>query len=127
MAKKIYPAVIFFIPDCFRLQASLLLVPMDTTQTNHLKAYGAVYRILSRGGTADLLLNYRGGSFAVPYTPEGENEFKAAGVVYQWISDEKYSAILAEINQPDNNMAVTKLDKAPKRGRLYARMGKPPW
>ena len=40
-----------------------MLVPMDDTQANHLKAYGLAYHALQRGITVLWLLNYRGGSF----------------------------------------------------------------
>jgi len=37
-----------------------VLIPMDLTQTDHLKAYGVVYRALERGQKIEWLLNYRG-------------------------------------------------------------------
>ena len=47
-------------------RADWILIPMDDRQTNHLKAYGVTFRTLKRGGTAEWLLNYRGGSFLIP-------------------------------------------------------------
>ena len=46
--------------------APYLLIPMDDSQGDHLKAYGLTYRALERGGRAEWFLNYRGGSFLVP-------------------------------------------------------------
>src|SRR5581483_6954961 len=50
--------------------AQPLLVPMDDDQTNHLKAYGLMYNALKDGARGEWLLNYRGGSFLLPDTPE---------------------------------------------------------
>lgn len=44
------------------LRAAYLLLPMDDSQTDHLKAYGITFWVLEQGGKADWLLNYRGGS-----------------------------------------------------------------
>jgi len=51
-----------------------LLVPMDEAQTDHLKAYGLTYWVLTHGQKADWLLNYRGGSFLLPDDPATERE-----------------------------------------------------
>ena len=49
-------------------KASFILLPMDeNTQQNHLKAYGITYWCLSKDYKASWLLNYRGGSFLLPY------------------------------------------------------------
>ena len=44
-------------------RAAYLLIPMDNTQTNHLKAYGVAYWVLQREVEISWLLNYKGGSF----------------------------------------------------------------
>ncbi|MEJ2202820.1 MAG: hypothetical protein P8170_01785, partial [Gemmatimonadota bacterium] len=46
-----------------RARAQWLLVPMDRSQQNHLRAYGLTYWTLTKGEKAEWLLNYRGGSF----------------------------------------------------------------
>ena len=46
--------------------APWLLVPMDDTQSDHLKAYGLAYRVLKQGAKAEWFLNYRGGAFLLP-------------------------------------------------------------
>ena len=43
--------------------AAMLFIPMDNSQTDHLKAYGIVYKMLQAGMRVSWLLNYRGGSF----------------------------------------------------------------
>jgi hypothetical protein len=50
-------------------QSARLLVPMDDTQQDHLKAYGLTYNALQLGLRGEWLLNYRGGSFLLPDTP----------------------------------------------------------
>ena len=49
------------------LKATQLLVPMDESQTNHLKAYGLAFWTLENSITIEWLLNYRGGSFLMPH------------------------------------------------------------
>ena len=53
---------------CFLLllpgMANQILIPMDGTQKDHLKAYGIAYWALQNEQVVDWLLNYNGGSFA---------------------------------------------------------------
>ena len=42
--------------------AAYMLIPMDETQTNHLKAYGIAYWVLEQEVEVDWLLNFKGGS-----------------------------------------------------------------
>lgn len=98
-----------------QLRASVILIPMDeTSQRNHLKAYGITYWVLSKGVQAYWLLNYRGGSFAFPDAPEFEMECKTRDVSFEVISDAQFAAIQNEILDPSVNMDVVKLEKAPK-------------
>ena len=48
-----------------------LLIPMDDAQTDHLKAYGVMYRALENNASGYWLLNYRGGSFLIEQVPPG--------------------------------------------------------
>lgn len=106
--------------------ASQLLIPMDAGQTNHLKAYGIAFWVLKQDVTVDWLLNYRGGSFAIPYATAVENECKIRGVSYEVIATGQYNAIIAEIADPEKNMDVMKLEKAPKVA-VYSPKTKQPW
>ena len=45
------------------LQAAYILIPMDNSQKNHLKAYGIAYWTLQRNVELSWLLNYRGDVF----------------------------------------------------------------
>ncbi|NNM15082.1 MAG: asparagine synthetase B, partial [Bacteroidia bacterium] len=56
------------------IQAAQILIPMDNSQKNHLKAYGIAYWILEHDIEVEWLLNYRGGSFMCVYSKTFENE-----------------------------------------------------
>ena len=66
--KKLFFILILGIITAFQANASMMLIPMDTDQKDHLKAYGITYWVLNQEVEAWWLLNYRGGSFAFPYT-----------------------------------------------------------
>ncbi|MEK6615467.1 MAG: asparagine synthetase B [Bacteroidota bacterium] len=106
--------------------ASSIFIPMDESQKNHLKAYGITYWILKQGGTAQWLLNYKGGSFMFTYTSALEKECTIRGISYEVIADAKANAILAEIANPEANMDAVKLEKAPKVA-VYSPKIKQPW
>ncbi|MEP6737032.1 MAG: asparagine synthetase B [Chryseolinea sp.] len=91
-----------------------ILIPMDQHQQNHLKAYGVAFNILHEGTYIDWLLNYRGGSFLIPYDKKIENECLVRGVSAEIISDNKTNSILQEIASPEVNMNVVRLQTAPK-------------
>ncbi len=94
--------------------AAYILLPMDTEQKDHLKAYGITYWILDNKMEAHWLLNYRGGSFAFRHNALFEKECKIRGVSYQIIPDAKFNKILLEISDPEVNMDAIKLEVAPK-------------
>ena len=100
------------------------LVPMDLSQTNHLKAYGLAWHVLARGGNVRWLLNYRGGSFLLPETSGITLEAQARGVVMERIGGSDIAAILQEIDV--SNMEVVLLEKAPEIA-IYAPPNKQPW
>lgn len=106
--------------------ASYTLIPMDETQSNHLKAYGIAYLALEKQIDVDWLLNYKGGSFALKSSPVIEKECIIRGVKYQTIADATMTAILSEIAQPEENMDAVRLEKAPKIA-VYSPPGKLPW
>jgi len=107
-------------------QAAYLLLPMDETQKNHLKSYGVAYWSLEQGLEVEWLLNYRGGSFLIPYLDIVQQECKLRGLSSDIITDARRLQILDEIAQPEVNMEVIKLMKAPKIA-VYAPEGKQPW
>ena len=103
-----------------------ILIPMGDSQTNHLKAYGIAYWILSQEIEIEWLLNYRGGSFMVPYSSTIESETLIRGVSYQVISEAEASSILGLIQSPSSNMDAMKLQTYPKIA-VYSPKSKQPW
>ena len=106
--------------------ATKLLIPMDGSQRDHLKAYGIAYWTLEADVTVEWLLNYRGGSFLIDHYQALEQECTIRGVTYQVIADGQAANILREIADPEVNMEVVKLEKAPKIA-VYAPEGFQPW
>ena len=110
----------------FNACASYILIPMDKTQRNHLKAYGIAYWALTKEIDVSWLLNYRGGSFMCIYTSSVEDECLIRNVSFQIIADVQATAISSEIAQSDVNMNEIKLTKAPKIA-VYSPKNKLPW
>ncbi len=110
----------------FRLQAAYILIPMDNTQKNHLKAYGIAYWTLQQQIEVSWLLNYRGGSFMFRHHPLLEGECVVRGVSFQVIADVQADAILQEISDPQVNMDEMRLQKVP-RIAVYTPKNKLPW
>lgn len=96
------------------LKASYIFLPMDTDQSNHLKAYGITYWVLDQGVEAWWLLNYRGGSFAFPYNEAFEKECKIRDVSYSILPDAQFSGLLNDIAHPEVNQEAMKLEVPPK-------------
>ena len=119
--------LIVFLLISFSAKASFILLPMDeTTQQNHLKAYGITYWCLDKKYKASWLLNYRGGSFLLPDAEEIRKECKIRGVSFEVLSDAETKSILDDISSPSQNMENVILEKAPKIA-FYTPKGKQPW
>jgi hypothetical protein len=108
------------------LKSTSLLIPMDKSQQNHLKAYGIAYWVLKQEVEMHWLLNYRGGSFLIKHLKPIEDECVIRGVSYQIIADAQANAIMQEIASPEANMDAVKLEKAP-RVAVYSPKDKAPW
>ncbi|WP_294678877.1 asparagine synthetase B [uncultured Fluviicola sp.] len=106
--------------------ASSILVPMDDRQTNHLKAYGVSFWVLENGVVMEWLLNYRGGSFLFPHLQTIEEELIIRGVSYEIVADGQVNAIRTEIANPEVNMEIVQLEKAPKIA-VYTPNSSLPW
>ncbi|HPS62758.1 MAG TPA: asparagine synthetase B [Bacteroidales bacterium] len=109
-----------------RVSGAYLLIPMDESQKNHLKAYGIAYWVLKHDVEVSWLLNYRGGSFMFSYVKAFDEECTIRGVTAQTIADAQAAAILEEIADPQVNMENIKLHKAPKIA-VYSPKNKLPW
>lgn len=103
-----------------------ILIPMDLSQTDHLKAYGITFHALEDGLKADWLLNYRGGSFMIDQSDKIISECLLDEVSFEQISLAQASQIYAEVQSDDNNMDVVRLEKAPKIA-VYVPPGFQPW
>jgi hypothetical protein len=108
------------------VKGAYLLMPMDASQTNHLKAYGITYWALTKELPVDWLLNYRGGSFLVPHSTLIQNECMIRNVSFEVISDAQVNQLFEEIASPSSNMDVMKLEQHPKIA-VYSPKSKQPW
>lgn len=126
MIRKLLILLIINVMLVGNLYAAHILIPMDETQSNHLKAYGVAYWVLEREVEISWLLNYKGGSYLIPYHEMFERECKLRNVSYQVIADVQAEAILAEIADPQANMDEMKLQKVPRLA-VYAPKNILPW
>ena len=129
MARSTYRILIIFTLffGALPLLGNRILIPMDESQTNHLKAYGISYWMLEGNQLEVLwLLNYRGGSFMSNYSEKLETECKTRGVSFQVISETDALKIETEIADPSVNMNMVKLLNAPKIA-VYSPKSKQPW
>src|ERR1700733_5286831 len=101
-----------------------LLIPMDDSQQNHLKAYGLTYNALHDGLRGEWLLNYRGGSFLLPALPDLARRAALDGISTTALDDGAVAAIRAEI--AGANMDSVPLEKAPTVA-IYKPPTSPPW
>jgi hypothetical protein len=120
------PLFLFLLFFSQQVLASQILIPMDDAQKNHLKAYGIAYWTLENQVTIEWLLNYRGGSFLLPHLQSIEEELLLRNVSYQVLADGQVNQIKAQINDPEVNMEVVQLEKAPKIA-VYTPPNKMPW
>ena len=103
-----------------------LLIPMESWQTNHLKAYGIAYRHLLQGKELDWLLNYRGGSFLFGYSAFLEEECKSNNVSYELTDGTETAKIYAFVQDEKNNTELVRLEKA-ARIAVYVPPNALPW
>ncbi len=101
-----------------------LLVPMDDTQDDHLKAYGVTFRALERGVKCEWFLNYRDGSFLIPADDATVRDAQLSGVTTDSVSDSGLLSIRGEI--AGANMEAVPLEKAPEVA-VYAPPDAAPW
>lgn len=123
--RKIVPLVIII---CLSLTvfADKLLIPMDVTQKNHLKAYGIAYWVLEQQEEVEWLLNYKGGSFLMNDYENIEKECLLRGVTFTTLSESRAIGIKNDIANPSVNAEVVKLLKVPKIA-VYSPKTAQPW
>jgi hypothetical protein len=126
MFRKLAIVLLFVFVGFIPAKAAYILIPMDVSQKNHLKAYGIAFYVLTNNLEVEWLLNYRGGSFMFKQVPALEKECTIRGVSFSVIADGQAVSIIDEISQPETNMDVVKLEKAPKMA-VYSPKDKLPW
>ena len=118
--KKIIIILVLFINSIFTQK---ILIPMDQTQNDHLKAYGIAYYALNRNINVEWLLNFQGGSFLLDDHSFIQAECKIRGVTFLELGSNLLD-IYSKIEQ--NNMDIVVLEKAPKIA-IYSPPNKQPW
>ncbi|NQV37698.1 MAG: asparagine synthetase B [Candidatus Marinimicrobia bacterium] len=116
--------LVFLIISLSFLSAQKLLIPMDISQKDHLKAYGIAYYILTQNVNIEWLLNYRGGAFLIDDYAFITQECRIRGVSYESISGSDVLQIYGHMDQ--ENMDLIQLEKAPKIA-IYTPPNKQPW
>jgi len=106
--------------------AAYILIPMDQSQTNHLKAYGIAFLAIENEINVNWLLNYKGGSFMIKSNDLIKNECVVRDVSYKIIADLQSTSILQSISSNEVNQEVIKLEKIP-RIAIYSPKNKQPW
>ena len=101
-----------------------IIIPMDDTQNDHIKAYGIAFWSLENKYEVDWLLNYKGGSFLLKNNQIIENECIIRGISYYKISSSELNNIYQIIEE--NNMEIVLLEKIPKIA-VYSPPDKQPW
>jgi hypothetical protein len=127
MFKHVVKIILFLIFSLYLLPnsyADKILIYMDLSQTDHLKAYGVAYWALEQGHNVEWLLNYRGGSFMIDSYEEIADICRLRGVAFEVIDLSQAASIYKEIEE--NNMEVVLLEKAPAIA-IYTPSNKEPW
>jgi len=101
-----------------------IFIPMDGSQTDHLRAYGVAYRTLARGVNVDWLLNWEGGSFMCDQNKATAAECDSLGVLYRIISASEAATIVSRMDETNANPVL--LEKAP-RVAVYIPPYEEPW
>ncbi len=90
-----------------------VLIPMDGSQSDHLKAYGIIFNHVADGEAGMWLLNYRGGAFLTTNENEIVRKSRTRNVRVEIISESEAQQIVQEVERPDVNMAAINLEVAP--------------
>ncbi len=104
--------------------ADFLLVPMDLTQTNHLRAYGLAFHSLEAGEKVNWMLNYRGGSFLMKDNSRIRLDARIMGVDFEEISKTGVEQIRQIVKQENMDEVLLEM---PPRIAVYSPPHKQPW
>ena len=124
MRKMIFIVLLIFLS--LNTLADKIIIPMDASQKNHLKAYGIAYWVLEQQEEVEWLLNYKGGSFLMNDYENIEKECLLRGVSFSTMSESSANSIKNDIANPSVNAEVVKLLKVPKIA-VYSPKTAQPW
>ena len=113
-AKRQFTAILTVLVLGAPVLAGEVMIPMDASQSDHLKAYGVAFWALEQGARVDWLLNYRGGSFLCEEAPGLREACMVRGVLYESIDAAAAAAIRARIEQ--ENMELIRLEVIGEKG-----------
>ncbi len=116
--------ILFLLLFAMPVMAASILIPMDEVQTDHLKAYGVIFRALDEGLQSQWLLNYRAGSFLIDYSADIMNLCLVRGVYAEQVSSGAVADIYRQIEV--ENMERVELEKAPSIA-VYSPPSLQPW
>jgi hypothetical protein len=107
-------------------RSAYMLVPMDETQSNHLRAYGIAWAVLNHETDVQWLLNYRGGAFIFKYDKEDELLCMGKEVSFETLPDAQARKLLKDLDNGRSNTGVVEMQRAPKIA-VYAPTRKEVW
>jgi len=111
---KLIPVLLIFLTLGSTRAQDQVLIPMDASQTDHLKAYGVVFNHISDGYPAKWLLNYRGGAFLVVVENDIIRKALLRNVKVESVSNSQALNIISTVESPGSNTSVVNLETAPK-------------
>ncbi len=114
LAAALFPLLVF----------NKILIPMDLTQSDHLKAYGVAYSALKKKIKVEWLLNYRGGSFMIDDDERIIKDCRLKGVIFEIVEGNRVLDVYKTIQE--SNMEAILLEKAPKIA-VYIPPNAEPW
>ena len=115
---------ILFLGIISYITAQKIIIPMDQSQNDHLKAYGIAYFTLTKNTNVEWLLNYRGGSFLIDAHQNIQTECRVRGVSFEIIDASELVNIYSLVDQ--QNMDIVLLEKKPEIA-IYTPPNKQPW
>jgi hypothetical protein len=124
MLRPLLTALFALVATATAIRADAILIPMDQSQLNHLKAYGVAHNSLTTGHKVEWLLNYRGGSFLLEDVDALRREAARRGVLFENVDEADVARIRQTIETSDMESVV--LEKAPKMA-VYTVPTTQPW
>jgi hypothetical protein len=95
-------------------KANFILIPMDASQADHLRAYGIAFQSLKAQNTVQWLLNYRGGAFLLPDNDTNEALLANTDVSIEKLSDQNTQDMITTVLTSGNNMNLVTMNHMPK-------------